>query len=54
MAQVAYVIEEDGALVVQWLPDGLLTPAGPQRRQRFRSTASELIVLGSSGAPPTR
>jgi hypothetical protein len=26
-AQVAYVIEEDSALVVQWLPEELLRPA---------------------------
>jgi hypothetical protein len=29
MAQVAYVIEDDAAMVVQWLPADLLTPAVP-------------------------
>lgn len=28
-AQAAYVIEGDAALIVQWLPADLLTPASP-------------------------
>ena len=31
-AQVAYVLEDDGAVVVQWLPGDLLTPASASPR----------------------